>query len=110
MLCYNSSVKDDGSGLSFVYELFIRSTYFSLDAEQSVLYLLRLFSKNQLPISKQVSVHRIISFHLCFRFLSRDGIPFPRMLIYFLNSLDFCIMLLNARTSSSVIFSSGICI
>ena len=28
MLCYNSSVKDDGSGLSFVYELFIRSMDF----------------------------------------------------------------------------------
>lgn len=32
------------------------------------------------------------------------------MLICFLNSLDFCNMLLNARTSSSVILSSGICI
>lgn len=36
MLCYNSRVKDDGSGLSFVYEL-LPLNGFSLDAEQSVL-------------------------------------------------------------------------
>lgn len=35
---------------------------------------------------------------------------FPSHAHLFLEQLDFCIMLLNARTSSSVIFSSGICI
>lgn len=37
MLRYNGRVKEDGSGLSFVYELFY-STGFSLDAKQSVLH------------------------------------------------------------------------